>query len=104
MGAQTDATLFLGLTQSVRTGRVIEPSTTSSGRSRTVPLLSLAFSSDCGAPWMDPKALLFPSNHCGHLRAASSPHAPASDLRRDGAGRLRGPSEPHKVFIVTLDT
>lgn len=99
-GAQADVTLFLGLTglrfgelrglrardvtsvpyravviarslpQSGRTGKVIERSTTKSGRSRVVPLLSLALPAvEARAVSREPDDLLFPAPHGGYLHA-----------------------------------
>lgn len=99
-GAQADTTLFLGLTglrfgelrglrvrdvtsvpypavvvtrslpQSGRTAKVIERVTTKSGRSRVVPLLSLALPLvETRLQGAGPDELLFPASHGGYLHA-----------------------------------
>ena len=58
------------LPQSGRTGKVIERSTTKSGRSRVVPLLSLALPAvEARAASREPDDLLFPAPHGGYLHA-----------------------------------
>ena len=99
-GAQADVTLFLGLTglrfgelrglrardvtnvpypavvvarslpQSGRTGKVIERTSTKSGRSRIVPLLSLALPLvEARLEGLGPDELLFPASQGGYLHA-----------------------------------